>query len=635
VRVKKHELLLSGHDEYMPDEVGVKINMMCIRYVIFTILTSLVLNAQEQLHDVHLVVSARDLNLRGELINISISPVAPHIISFESVEGGNMHRLWWYDIRAQHLEQVTPRPGEEDDTYWNAQSDRNVNWCPVEINGKNWFLFVSSGLDGQENIYLGNTGSRQYLRLTGSASVDHHPRWAPDGNSFVYVSSRSGSGDIYLVNNVKDLIRRFERIARQSPQMREIVIEGLIAGENTIRLTENPEMDTFPDWSPDGRFIVYQGLNRVDDILNMDLFLIDLHQSSPKPVNILRNPQVDAIQPRWSYDQNYIAFYASPSGGEGEVPFHVFLSYIELNADTATGKINSSASRGNVDVNIRRNSITGPLWGPGSRSLLYVKGEGSYTPILMYSTMRSSNAMEAHVLRDARFDVINREIAGYISRERAMVIFLTYEDQDYRIYRARPGGGILTRRLNDVYLQPIERTGGFNRSSRTVSIGGQAVTMLNQINPSWSDLGFLNNLFFEFTILPYITHEHPYEIAVRTSFGSVRPMFRSGGERVSFSYSIVDVSGVALLPLDNIINRTALYAVAGVGYIVDHTGVGRPTIGRRINWPFGFGLQYSVSGSFDILGQVTFRNVYYSAQEGGVFSTARTHGFGLGLKFGF
>jgi len=602
-------------------------NALCALFVVAS------LTAQEQLYDIRQVASAREFNLRGELINIAISPANPDIVSFESVEGGNLHRLWWLDLNTKHLEQITPRTSDWEDSYWRAQSDRDIDWCPVKINGKTWFLFVSSGLDGQENIYLGNTEDNYYLRLTSSNYVDHHPRWSPDGKHFVYVSSRRGSGDIYFVNNIERLINRFERAIRGEPESREIVLDGISSGNHHIRLTENPRMDSFPDWSPDGRYLVYQGLIRSDDVLHMDLFLLDMHNSTAEPINLTQNPRLDAIQPKWSYDRRNIAYYVSPAGFGGEMPSTVHLSYVELSGDTATGEINSFVTKGTIDANIRRNNNAGPLWGPGSRSLLYVKGEGNYTPILMYSTTGGS-MNEAQVIRESRYDIIHREIAGQISNEGAVIAYLTYEDQDYRIYTARPGGGILSRRLNDVYVQPVVWAQRFKRQPTLAGIGGQALLLFNQKSPARTRFDFVNSFSLQYTVIPYVENERPYEFAVRANYGSVRPSYRtSEGGRRTFSYSIVDIGGVLSIPVDRLIDRMSLFAFTGLGMVFSYDDIARPSISRRINLPFGFGLQYSVSQSVDITGQLTFRNLYYLNEEESEYVTLHTRGLGFGVLY--
>ena len=589
--------------------------------------------AQEQLHDIRQVASAHEFDLRGELVNIAIAPANPDILSFESVEGGNLHRLWWLDITTKQLEQITPRIHNDDAVYRGAESDRDINWCPVKINGKVWFLFVSSGLDGQENIYLGNTEDKQYLQMTSSSFVDHHPRWSPDGKQFVYVSSRRGNADIYLVRDVEDIIKQFEHAVEQDTTDREIIIDGRRSGEQDIRLTDNPRMDSFPDWSPDGRYLVYQGLNRTEDLLHIDLFLLDMHNPSAEPINLTQDPRYDAIQPKWSYDQNNIAFYVSPAGSGNDAPSTVRLSYIELSGDTATGDINSIVTKGTIDANIRRNNNTGPLWGPGSRSLLYVKGEGNNTPILVYNILDDS-ADESQIIRESRFDIIHREIAGQFSPEGAVVAYLTYEDQDYRIYTARPGGGILSRKLNDVYLEPLEPIRRFERQQSRGGLGGHAMTLLNQASPSNTRFDFINRFFIQKTILPYIENERPYEFAIRASYGSLRPSYpAAAGERRSFSYSIIDVGSVWSFPVDRLVDRTSIFAFTGIGMVVSHDYISRPSFLWRFNLPFGVGLQYSIIPSVHITGQVTFRNVYYHNDEANRYSNIFTRRLSFGVLY--
>jgi Tol biopolymer transport system component len=594
------------------------------------------LKAQEQLHDIELVVSASKLNLRGELVNIAISPVDQHVISFESVEGGNLHRLWWYDLRRRSVHQISPREEESDAWYMEAQSDRSINWCPVPINGKNWFIFVSSGTDGRENLYLGNTTDRYYLQLTSSGSVDHHPRWSPDGRRFVYVSSRTGSGDIYLVENVRSIIRRFERQVESRPTDRVIVIDGMSSGERHRRMTVSPEMDSYPDWSPDGRYIVYQGLHRSNGVLNMDLFLIDLENSSGGPINLTENPWQDAIQPKWSYNQEYIAFYASPAGsgnGSGmEMPTSVYLSYIEIQTDPATGEIRSFATQGTIDVNIRRNNNDGPLWGPGSRSLLYVKGDGSNTPILLFKTQGTERPEQGRILKESRFDIIHREIAGFISTDRAIVAFLTFEDQDYNIYIARPGGGVLSRRLHDVYLQPIPRLERWMRMNSTITVGGSGFTILNQNLPPRTGYHFSPQVYLQAAVIPYSADAGWYEIGVRVTAGSVKPSFFRMNERISFSYSLLDVGGVATVPMGWIAPRAAFFFHAGVGLVYSHETVDDPSLPRRVTFPFGVGISYSISQAIDVVAQGTARTVSYRTEDR-PYSRILTRGVSFGLAY--
>jgi Tol biopolymer transport system component len=594
----------------------------------------LLAETEEQLDDIRQIISARELGLRGEIFNIAISPSNPNIISFETVEGGHLHRLWRFHVVKKELEQITPRDSNDQDYYWQALSDRDINWCPVIKNGKSWFLFVSNGIEGQENIYLGNTEQDYYLRLTSGMHVDHHPRWAPDGGSFVYVSSRAGSGDIYYVKNVDELINRFEWAVQQSPGSPEIVIDGISSGSDHLRITSNPGMDSFPDWSPDGRYIVYQGLIRTDDVLNIDLFLLDTGKITAEPVNLTQNPRQDGIQPKWSYDQKNIAYYVSPAGRGSDAPAIVHLAYIQIQSDSSTGDITSFASMGTIDANIRRNNNTGPLWGPGSRSLLYVKGDGNHTPVLMYKTTDSGSVHESQTMRESRFDIIHREIAGYVSVNYTVVVYLTYEDQDYRIYIARPDGGILSHKETDVYVRPQLRAVNVNSPSYKTGIGVSAMTFLNQDNPSRTGFNFLNSLFLQYTFFSYTRSPLPFLTAIRTSINTINPVrINDSGTWLLFSYAVLDIEGVLFLPIDFAVRKTMLYGFGGVGYVFAHEGIGGLSFWKRVQVPFGFGMQYSLTPSLNITGQVTFRSVPYRVDAKDIYSNLQTRGLSVGMVY--
>ena len=636
MREKTQESLLSDHKESGQAEVRARYTNGIIIILLFAMFGKppLPAGAEERLDDIHQIISARDLGLRGEILNIAISPANPNIISFETVEGGHLHRLWRFHIIEKKLTQITPRDPDDESYSWQALSDRDINWCPIIKNGKNWFLFVSNGIEGQENIYLANTEQDYYLRLTSGVHVDHHPRWSPDGRSFIYVSSRAGSGDIYYVRNVDDLIYRFETVVQQNPGSREIVIEGIGTDSNHLRITDNPGMDSFPDWSPDGRYIVYQGLNRTDDILNIDLFLLDTKKFSAEPVNLTQNPRQDAIQPKWSYDQRNIAYYVSPAGRGAEAPAIVHLAYIQIQSDSSTGDITSFASMGTIDANIRRNNNTGPLWGPGSRSLLYVKGEGNHTPVLMYRTTDPGSIQESHTMRESRFDVIHREIAGYVSLNYTVVVYLTYEDQDYRIYIARPEGGILSHMESDVYIRPPLRGSNVNSTVYTTGIGLSALTFLNQDGPSRTGFNFLNGLFFQYGVFSYTRSQLSFTTAVRTSINTINPIRIDGtGKWSLFSYAVLDIEALLLLPIDRVLRGSVLYGYGGVGYVFAHEGIGGLPFWERFHVPFGFGIQYSLTPTIKVMGQVTFRSVPYRVDAKEAYTNLQTRGLSLGMFY--
>lgn len=106
------------------------------------------------------------------------------------------------------------------------------NWSP---NGAK-ITFLSQR-DGNNEIYTINADGINLIRLTNDAGVDVFPYWSPDGTKMLFVSNRAGHYDVYSMNS---------------------------DGTNQVRLTDdatasdrNRETYSPPQWSPDGKKIVY------------------------------------------------------------------------------------------------------------------------------------------------------------------------------------------------------------------------------------------------------------------------------------------------------------------------------------------------------------------------------------------
>ena len=84
-------------------------------------------------------------------------------------------------------------------------------------------------------------------------------------------------------------------------------------GSNLLSLTNNPDYDYYPSWSPDGAQIVY--MSRRDG--NYEIYVMDADGSNPH--NITNNP-ADDYYPSWSPDGAQIAFSTDMDGNDnGEI----------------------------------------------------------------------------------------------------------------------------------------------------------------------------------------------------------------------------------------------------------------------------------------------------------------------------
>ena len=145
------------------------------------------------------------------------------------------------------------------------------------------FSFMSNGGVGEYNIYVGAVGSEEKV-IAKSPSKEGFAAWNPSKGEISFVSSRSGNGDIYLVDAY---------------------------GFGIKRLSESDDVDIFPDWFPNGNAVIYSS----GDALNHDLMLVQrIKNKWNKPIKVT-DWSADELRPIVSPDGRLIAFYA-----EGTVP---------------------------------------------------------------------------------------------------------------------------------------------------------------------------------------------------------------------------------------------------------------------------------------------------------------------------
>jgi len=196
--------------------------------------------------------------------------------------------------------------------------ESNLVWCPQKINNRQWFLFIGAGKQKNHDLYLGCVGTNSVIRLTNHLAMDYMPNWSPDGNKIVFVSNRTGNGDIYLINNVKNIFSKYSDVifAKLDTIFEEFVDLNLSHKSSEekvdfIRLTSNPFEDFYPSFSPDGKFITFSENRLIEGANNFGISIIDLEQYNND--DIIRLPKIsnNLIETRstWSPNGKYLAFY--------------------------------------------------------------------------------------------------------------------------------------------------------------------------------------------------------------------------------------------------------------------------------------------------------------------------------------
>ena len=115
----------------------------------------------------------------------------------------------------------------------------------------------------------------RFSSVTSFAGVEGQPSLSPDGRQVAFVSNRDGQWDLYVT---------------------------LVTGGDPIRLSNDPNLEAQPRWSPDGTTILFSRLNETG---LQDIWVTPAFPGTPR--RLIQN----ALTPAWSADGRRIAYSAS------------------------------------------------------------------------------------------------------------------------------------------------------------------------------------------------------------------------------------------------------------------------------------------------------------------------------------
>jgi Tol biopolymer transport system component len=284
----------------------------------------------------------------GTLIAFERSRGERKEIVITRTDGAVVHTIY-YQVSADSQQPKFFFPGLPDEASYNA----GMAWSPRSDR----LVFMSNGGEGNYDLYLRELNGKT-TRLTAHKEKDGHAHWSPVAERLVFVSGRTGKGDLYLM----DLATR---------------------GVTLLRHGGNPFL--YPQWSPDGRKIaVTHGSNQ-----NHDILLIDLQhpEAAPRP---LTTWGYDDLRPVWSPDGKKIAFYSNyNTGGDPKV-----WSLVVIAADGSDPTGGDGLAAKVVATDVLPDVERGPAWLPDSTRLVYVKDDRQeYNPIYLVELGRQTNVL--------------------------------------------------------------------------------------------------------------------------------------------------------------------------------------------------------------------------------------------------
>ena len=146
-------------------------------------------------------------------------------------------------------------------------------------------LVISMREGGYHRLFAYHPQYLPFTRLTTGAWDDITPALSPNGTRLAFASNRDGPWDLYILD--------------------------LSSGEVT-RLTNTPDYDAAPSWSPDGQWLAYETYTAGEGGANLEIFIRPV-QEGQEPVRLTQGSSADR-QPAWSPHGRQIAFVSNRSG---------------------------------------------------------------------------------------------------------------------------------------------------------------------------------------------------------------------------------------------------------------------------------------------------------------------------------
>jgi TolB protein len=269
------------------------------------------------------------------------------------------------------------------------------------------YVQTTDRTSGEYDLYLMKPDGSDPRPLTDLPGIETTPAWSSDGQRLAFVATRDSDNPSDCASGYVEFKCNFE-----------IYTIGA-DGAGLQRVTDSPNYDRDPVWSPDGTRIVYS--SRVTGAPYGHLFAVDPDGTHPRQ---LTRGSFSDNAPSWSPDGAQIAFMRSTQ------------EEIQIYAMAADGdQVTQLTRRGTLNVH--------PAWSPDGAQIAYIAVSGDGAAASGALTVMHPDGSDARII--ATEMPVSPGYAPSWSPDGQALLFVGQEGGYYNIYRVSRDGRSFTR----------------------------------------------------------------------------------------------------------------------------------------------------------------------------------------------